>query len=159
MPTTFSERLDLALSQAQKTRSELAKALRSPKGGMGVSPSAIGQLLDGKSKAMSAENCLRAARFLSVDAFWLATGEGQMIARSGLMPVSTARGGVSPETTLAALAALLRAVPLDLRAAVGDLLGAWAKAGGGDGSEDRLPALLRLIEQTGEPSSKRFSTG
>ncbi len=44
---------------------------------LGVTYQAIRKLELGTSKSLSAENNVRAARFLDVDAFWLATGEGQ----------------------------------------------------------------------------------
>jgi transcriptional regulator with XRE-family HTH domain len=44
---------------------------------LGISVQAVGQVLTGKSNAFSAEISARAARFLRVDHFWLATGEGQ----------------------------------------------------------------------------------
>ncbi len=36
------------------------------------------QMLTGSSKALTAENTAKAARFLRVDWYWLATGEGEM---------------------------------------------------------------------------------
>lgn len=51
-------------------RAKLAKAC-------GISVQAVGQVLLGKSKAFSADSSARAARFLRVDPYWLATGEGE----------------------------------------------------------------------------------
>lgn len=45
---------------------------------LSVTRVAIDKLLDGRSKAMSAENCAHAARFLGVSIYWLATGLGEM---------------------------------------------------------------------------------
>lgn len=45
---------------------------------LGVTHQAVSQVLSGATKAMTAANCARTARILSVDAFWLATGEGEM---------------------------------------------------------------------------------
>lgn len=42
-----------------------------------ATPQAISQVLKGETKALTAENNARAARFLKVDAYWLATGEGE----------------------------------------------------------------------------------
>jgi len=43
---------------------------------IGATPQAISQVLSGSTRALTAENSARAARFLQVDAHWLATGEG-----------------------------------------------------------------------------------
>ena len=66
----YGNRLETAISLAAKTRKQLSD-------GIGVTPQAISQVIGGVAKAFSAENNARAARFLDVDAFWLATGEGQ----------------------------------------------------------------------------------
>lgn len=68
-PTLFSERLEEALRIGGKDRQQLADAL-------GISIQAVSQILLGKTKAMTAENCVRAARLTGVDSFWLATGSG-----------------------------------------------------------------------------------
>ncbi|MCF8156423.1 MAG: helix-turn-helix domain-containing protein [Rhodoferax sp.] len=64
------DRLRQALALANKTAGQLQKEL-------GISPAAMTYLLDGATKAFNAANNCKAARFLDVDAFWLATGEGQ----------------------------------------------------------------------------------
>lgn len=69
-PTTFAERLEEALRIGGKDRQQLADAL-------GISVQAVSQVLLGKTKAMTAENCARAARLTGVDTFWLATGSGE----------------------------------------------------------------------------------
>lgn len=66
---TYGERLEHALALAKKDRAALGKEL-------GISIQAIGQVIAGKTKALTAENSVRAARFLDVDQVWLATGEG-----------------------------------------------------------------------------------
>lgn len=70
---SYAERLARAMELARLTgrdaRAKLATAL-------GISVQAVGQALNGKSK-FSAETSARAARFLKVDHFWLATGEGE----------------------------------------------------------------------------------
>lgn len=78
---TFAGRLGDALEKSGRSRIELAAVLRSSKGEMGVSQAAVGQALGGDTKALTAENCARAARFLGVDGYWLATGEGEMVAK------------------------------------------------------------------------------
>jgi transcriptional regulator with XRE-family HTH domain len=69
---SYGKRLGEALTFAKKERKELADALE-------VSVQAIGQVLIGKTAALTAENSARAARFLKVSHFWLATGEGEMM--------------------------------------------------------------------------------
>ena len=69
-PMDYGERLGRALELARKERGQLASAL-------GISSQAVGQVIRGKTGAFTAENNARAARFLEVDSFWLATGEGE----------------------------------------------------------------------------------
>ncbi|MCA3185979.1 helix-turn-helix transcriptional regulator [Cupriavidus sp.] len=69
-PTTFTERLEEALRLGGKDRQQLADAL-------GITVQAVSQLLLGKTKTMTAENCVRTARLTGVDSFWLATGSGE----------------------------------------------------------------------------------
>ena len=64
------ERIQAALALASKTSVELRKEL-------GISSAAMKFLLEGTTKGFTAANNARAARFLDVDAFWLATGEGR----------------------------------------------------------------------------------
>ena len=66
----YGTRLEQALQLARKTRGELARHL-------GVSSQAVGQVITGSTKSLTAENSARAARFLRVDHHWLATGEGE----------------------------------------------------------------------------------
>jgi transcriptional regulator with XRE-family HTH domain len=65
----YGDRLVHALATSAKSRLELAHAI-------GASTQAISQVINGASKSLNAENTLRAARFLKVSAWWLATGEG-----------------------------------------------------------------------------------
>jgi transcriptional regulator with XRE-family HTH domain len=65
----FGDRLVRAMSIAHESRDGLSKAL-------GISVQAISQVINGTTRAMTAENTLRAARHLRVSAWWLATGEG-----------------------------------------------------------------------------------
>lgn len=57
-------------------RTQLSKAL-------GISYVAVKKVLDGQTKAFTAENNSLAASFLGVSPDWLATGEGTMIATDG----------------------------------------------------------------------------
>lgn len=67
-PSSYADRLKAAMG-TRITRDELARAC-------GISVQAVAQVLNGKTKALTAENTARAARLLDVDWFWLATGEG-----------------------------------------------------------------------------------
>lgn len=164
MPSTFADRLAQALADSGKDRSELASVLRSPKGQLGISASAIGQLLDGKSKSMTAENCARAARFLSVNQYWLATGDGPRLES----PVATDTPAheppgqyLTPDQVLGQFGDLLARVPESIRSSVADVLHAWAKAGGSAGDDDRRQALAALLQvrsssqHHGAPSQKQ----
>ena len=66
---SYGKRLDRALTLAGKERKELANAI-------GVKVQSIGQVINGQTQALTAENSARAAKFLKVDHHWLATGEG-----------------------------------------------------------------------------------
>jgi len=67
--STYGERLEEALRLVGKDRQQLADAL-------GISVQAVSQVILGKTKALTAENSARAARFIGINPFWLATGEG-----------------------------------------------------------------------------------
>lgn len=69
----YASRLDAAIKHAQSSVRQLSDAL-------GVSYQAVKKILDGKSTALNAENHERAARYLGVNSFWLATGEEGMLA-------------------------------------------------------------------------------
>jgi len=69
---TLAERLRYAMEvlPPKKIKGvELARAV-------GVRPPSVSDWLSGKSKTMEGENLLKAAKFLSVNANWLATGNG-----------------------------------------------------------------------------------
>lgn len=66
----YGARLQIAIDLAGKERGRLAREL-------GISAQAVGQVIRGATGAFNAANNARAARFLEVDPFWLATGEGQ----------------------------------------------------------------------------------
>lgn len=70
MPS-YGARLQQAMELARvPDRAKLAAAC-------GISVQAVGQVLNGKSKAFAADTSAKAARFLRVDHYWLATGEGE----------------------------------------------------------------------------------
>lgn len=68
----YWDRLQAALKHASKSLKDLQEHL-------GVSYQAMKKVADGKTKALSAENHSRAARFLGVNGHWLATGEESML--------------------------------------------------------------------------------
>lgn len=84
MINNYGTRLAEALQIAKKERQELAD-------GIGISVQAIGQVIAGKTKALTAENSALAAQFLGVNSHWLATGIGRPHR-------STAAGGKWPFT-------------------------------------------------------------
>lgn len=66
---TYGERLAWALERSGKSGAELARQL-------GVTKSAVYQVTGGQSASLSAPNSAKAAKWLDVDHYWLATGEG-----------------------------------------------------------------------------------
>lgn len=74
LDVTYGARLAKAMEMARLTdkdaRAKLAKALD-------ISVQAVGQVLTGTTKSFTADKSARAARFLKVDHFWLATGHGE----------------------------------------------------------------------------------
>lgn len=62
------DRIDLALKQAGKSRSELAE-------GIGLSTQAISNLKRRPGSTLRPENVAKAAKFMACDLFWLCTGE------------------------------------------------------------------------------------
>lgn len=67
--STLSERLTIALADAGITKAELARRV-------GISAPSVNGWFTGKAKFLRGENLLAAARALSVDEDWLATGKG-----------------------------------------------------------------------------------
>lgn len=67
---SYGERLAEAMELARVDRARLAKELS-------VTVQAIGQVLLGKTNSLTADKSAKAARFLRVDHYWLATGEGE----------------------------------------------------------------------------------
>lgn len=128
---------------------------------MGISVSAVGQAINGRSNAMTAENTLRAARFLHVSPFWLATGEGPMrvddqtpaISRAAVAEPAAAYW--SPRDVLNKLGEMLTHLPAAIRPAFGDLLGGWAVDGGNPSRVDALLALLSFSQNTSGKEAHR----
>lgn len=68
--SAYAERLQKALDLSGGKRKDLAAAL-------GITTQSLGQVLLKKTRAFTAENNARAAKYLKVDSYWLATGEGE----------------------------------------------------------------------------------
>lgn len=88
---TYGSRLKTAITQAKCGRKDLAAAI-------GISVQAIGDVINGKSNALTAENSAKAAAFLRVSSSWLATGEGEMLPRD-LVSTNRVGGGLSIANT------------------------------------------------------------
>lgn len=72
---TYGKRLKKALDAANKSRKQLAFELD-------CTVQAIGMVITGGGKlerGLSAENNVKAAKYLRVDSYWLATGDGEMV--------------------------------------------------------------------------------
>lgn len=71
---TYGKRLKKAMTAAGKSRKQLATELH-------CSVQAIGMVITGGGKLerkLSTENSVKAARYLKVDGYWLATGDGEL---------------------------------------------------------------------------------
>lgn len=90
MVDELKDRLAAAMDAAGVGASRLAEHLD-------VSYQAVKKLLDGKSKSMDAVNCSKAARFLSVDTDWLATGDGGMARLSSTAQTAPPSSGIAPQ--------------------------------------------------------------
>jgi transcriptional regulator with XRE-family HTH domain len=71
---TYGQRLGFALRETKKDRKGLAAA-------MGISVQAIGQVIRGGTGAFTSENNSKACTYLGVNPDWLATGEGDFLAK------------------------------------------------------------------------------
>lgn len=69
-PVSYGDRLNKAIELAKTNRKALGLAL-------GISEQAVGMVIRGDTRALTAENSALAARTLRVDHYWLATGEGE----------------------------------------------------------------------------------
>lgn len=152
---TFTDRLVEAFEASSCTRAELGAVLRGPGGKIGISPQAVGQLLAGKSKQMTAENTALAARFLRVSAMWLATGEGK---REAVGAQEESGHYVAPRQALpVALDAIARA-PADIRSELAQVLGLLATTGAASYAQRVMDLLLPPVA-TSKPvleSSAKF---
>lgn len=77
----YKDRLVQAMTAAEMKTADLADRL-------GLSYQAIKKVLDGNTKALTAENSARAAQLLNVSSDWLALGEGTMSRSDALVPYS-----------------------------------------------------------------------
>ena len=69
--STLSERFNIAFQSKGGTKTALAEAVN-------VSSAAVTLWFTGASATIESGNLFRAAKFLSVDPMWLATGQGEM---------------------------------------------------------------------------------
>lgn len=161
---SFARRLNHAMALSHVSRSQLAAVMRSPDGTPGVTYSAVAQLLEGRSKAMSAENCIRTARLMGVNPFWLATGEEAMREYPAPPPApapapqfvaENVQPYMTPSVVLDYMGGILASVPVELRPAFGDLLAFWAKSGGAESRKGALLALLhaRIPSRSGQTTT------
>jgi transcriptional regulator with XRE-family HTH domain len=67
---TYGKRLEEAIKIAGSSRAKVATAA-------GLTVQAIGQCIRGETEFLKVDGSARAAAFLDVDHFWLATGEGK----------------------------------------------------------------------------------
>lgn len=116
----YSERIAASMKNAGVSVSSLAANL-------GVSYQAVKKVVDGKSRAFTAENNAKAAAFLHVSPDWLATGKGEM-RLTPLSSTSTVGGGLSIEQALEVVAAKLNELPSDAREAAAQGLQTLARA-------------------------------
>lgn len=81
-PNTLSTMVDYweRLSEALKYAGVTVKQLQDH---LSVSYQAMKKLEDGKTKSLTAENNAKAARYLGVDSYWLATGQGEKVKAMG----------------------------------------------------------------------------
>ena len=155
MTGAYGQRLEKALLNAGKSRADLSKVLRSPKTGeLGVSASSVGQVINGTSSAFSAENSARAARYLRVSPFWLATGEGTMQDHTARVVIAAEPqpAYLTDEELLVRFGMLLASLPKHLCAPFAALLADWALSAGAD---DRRAALDALLALRGPHDAKR----
>lgn len=132
--TTYGERLKEAIQIAKSSRRALGEAL-------GVSVQAIGDVINGKTKAFTAENNAKAATFLRVDATWLAIGEGEP--RPPLRALPGGRATQEPATVASAPAE----VPSGVKGEPPDLIIVQYQAGGAMGHglilEEAPPGFIK----------------
>jgi transcriptional regulator with XRE-family HTH domain len=79
-PSEYGKRLKIAMGLAGLLEADgevKSGAMAKIGSELGISGSAVGMVLSGQTKQFTPENSAKAARFLKVDHFWLATGEGE----------------------------------------------------------------------------------
>lgn len=79
-PSEYGKRLKIAMGLAGlvEPSGELKPGAMAKMGtALGISGAAVGMVLSGQTKQFTPENSAKAARFLKVDHYWLATGEGE----------------------------------------------------------------------------------
>ena len=137
--STYGSRLQAALERKQASRAELAKAI-------GRTPQAVGQVINGSTKALTAENNSLAAIYLGVNPHWLATGEGD-IAPTGQGETSNVTTLPAPRRTvdtLTELQAIVDSLTPLLRDAGLSVLHKWLD---GQASAAEAAAVLEQLQQ------------
>lgn len=138
----YSERIAASMKNAGVSVSSLAANL-------GVSYQAVKKVVDGKSRAFTAENNAKAAAFLRVSPDWLATGSGEMLpAIAPLSSTSTVGCGLSIEQALEVVAAKLNELPSDAREAAAQGLQTLARAPDSAKALQALQATLGVAPPT-----------
>lgn len=138
--STYGSRLQAALERKKASKTDLAKAI-------GRTPQAVGQVINGTTKALTAENNSLAAIYLGVNPHWLATGEGEMLPADGRSAEAANVAPAQPAglgATLANLGELLSRTSPQTRAAVADLLGRYAQDP--DSSQSLAQAIELLVK-------------
>ena len=141
MPTLI-ERLEEVMRAMRWSRADLQRV-------SGQSSSVVSQWLGKGSKEITSIGSLEAAiaieRASGFSSLWVAKGLGSKWAPMPALPPHTAEPKaryLTDDDTLQAMAAVLSRVPIEFRAAFGDLLRGWAIDGGEPG---RIPALLAVL--------------
>ncbi len=93
----FGDRLETALNLAKKGRKALADHL-------GISVQAVGQTVRGETASFNAINTAKAARFLGVNWYWLATGEEEPTSAGSAIPRALVKAYSAAEPKKRALA-------------------------------------------------------
>lgn len=118
---TYGARLQQALEQAHKNRKSLASHI-------GCSVQAIGMVINtNEDRPLRAVASAKAAKFLQVNHYWLATGEGEMLSTSSSMSLPCDSINTA-ELVLEKLAEHLLLLPDCDRAAVSRLMAAFVVA-------------------------------
>jgi len=135
MSTDFGKRLKLARDHAGLSQEVLVAKV-------GIAQST---LATAEATGHGSRFTAQLAHYCGVDAYWLATGEGDMI-RYGVAPESTAKVVALEQPTpwhlLQRMADLMAHVPQESRNELADTMAAWVRSGG---NSRHMTALLDLL--------------